>query len=235
VPLDAHARDPRAEAKQHIDRASELHKQAKYAESLDELKTAYALDPQPHLLYAMGQLLVGLGRCEEAITYYQRFVDSKPAADLAQIATEAIEVCKTNPPPAVLDKPAAPVEPPPPTPPPSPPPVPVKAPPPQPETAPWYTDYFGDGLVVAGLAGGAVGIVLYTGALSDRDAADKATSYAAYQKLDDSAHSERTEALVVGAVGAALVVGGIIHFVVSDRVQVATAPGGATVSLAGRF
>jgi tetratricopeptide (TPR) repeat protein len=233
APLTARADDPKLEAKRHVDHATELHKAGKYTEALDELKTAFALDPQPQLLYAMGQLLVSLGRCEEAINYYQRFVDTKPSADLTQVANEAIDVCKTNPPPAVVEATPEPAPPPPPpkaVPPPAPP-----APSAAPESAPWYRDYTADGLIGAGIVSGAVGAFLYSSALSDRDKADSAATYQAYKTLDDSAHTKRTEAVVLGALGVGLIAGGTLHLVVVDRVQVAPAAGGATVSVAGRF
>jgi len=228
LPLTARADDPKTEAKKHIDRASELHKAGKFADALDEMKTAYSLDPQPQLLYAMGQLLVSMGKCDQAITYYQRFVDAKPNPDLAQIATEAIDVCKTNPPPATVvegtpEPPPQPAKPLPATPPPPPP------PPRAPETAPWYSDHLGDGLVGLGIVSGAVGAYLYSAALSDRDKADSAGSYAAYKALDDSAHTKRTEALVLGGAAVALIAGGTAHIMLVDRVSVSPAPGGGTV------
>lgn len=179
----------------------------------------------------MGQLLVSLGRCDEAINYYQRFVDTKPSADLTQVANEAIEVCKTNPPPAVVEAKPGPT--------PAPAPAVVAPPPPKPTPAPegrsWYRDYIADGLIGAGVVSGAVGAYLYSKALSDRDHADSAATYQAYKTLDDSAHTKRTEAIVLGALAVGLIAGGTLHLVMVDRVQVSPAPDGATVSVAGRF
>src|SRR5262249_45076180 len=106
-PLVASA-DPKAEARQHIERATKLHGEGKLAEALDALKTAYALDPLPELLYAMGQIHVGLGQCPQAITYYERYLTTKPDPGTANAAKEAIEACKTNPPRVVNDKPVEP-------------------------------------------------------------------------------------------------------------------------------
>src|SRR5262249_30834284 len=99
APSQRASADSKAEAKQHVDRATELHEQGKFAQALDELKTAFSLDPKPELLYAMGQIHVSLGQCPQAITYYQRSLASKPAPSTANAAIEAIEACKTNPPP----------------------------------------------------------------------------------------------------------------------------------------
>jgi len=229
----AHADDSKAEAKQHLDRATQLHKDGKLAESLDELKTAYALDPQPQLLFAMGQVHVQLGECPQAIVYYERFLETKPAAETATVTREAIETCKTNPPPPIQTRPA-PVEP-------------KLAPAPAPVqttttvlATPWYTDYLGDGLVAGGVVAGIVGIVLYRGALSDRDDADRASDYQAFSSLVDGAHTKRTAALVFGIGGAALVTAGAVHVVLHHGTREVTVVAnttaiGASVVWSGRF
>ena len=172
IALPAHA--VADDAKSHIARAKALHADGKPAAALLELKTAYALEPQPSLLYAMGQIHVQLGECETAITYYERFLETKPAADLADLARQAIETCRTSPPPATATAPAeepapvaAPIAPPPQ--PPAPPPAPRSV------TRPWYRDKLGVALAGAGVVTGVAGIVVWTSARSDRDAADHVT------------------------------------------------------------
>jgi len=239
MPIHASA-DSKSEAKAHVDRATELHKAGKFAQALDELKTAYALDPRPNLLFAMGQLHVSLGLCPQAITYYERYLSTKPDAETANIAREAIDACKTNPPAVETPAPSEPSAPPAPaaaaSPPPQPKPVPA-APVPQ-SMRPWYSDYVGDGLVAAGLVSGVVGIVFYRSAMSTRDRADAATSYDAYGDLIDQAHSKRTISIVLAGAGAALVAGGAFHFLLSERapdVQVVPARGGGAVTWTSRF
>jgi tetratricopeptide (TPR) repeat protein len=234
--------NPKAEAKQHVDRAAELHEQGKFAEALDELKTAFSLHPKSELLYAMGQLHVLLGQCPQAITYYRRYLATKPASDTANAAIEAIEVCKTNPPPApprddppvgatppVIDKPSPPAS---------------SAPlPPEPEIAAgraWYGDYIADALVVGGVAAGVVGIFEYRSAMQNRDRADTATNFQSYVDLVDLAHSQRATGIVFGAVGAALVAAGGLHYMLTDRparhaVAIGPSQGGGVVTWTGRF
>jgi tetratricopeptide (TPR) repeat protein len=239
----AHGGDSKEEAKEHVARATELHKDGKFREALDELKTAYALDPNPTLLYAMGQMYVSVGECAQAIAFYQRFIASKPNPAAAALANEAIETCKTNPPP-VTDTPHE--DTPPPviaTPPPTTtvvtplPPRPAAAPAPR----PWYGDHIADALVVSGVAAGVVGIVVYRSAVGDRDRADTATSYDSYVSLIDSAHAKRGVAIGFGAGGAALAIGGVLHFVLVGRgasdhgVQIQPTPSGGAVSWTGRF
>jgi tetratricopeptide (TPR) repeat protein len=227
--------DPKAEAKQHVDKAMKLHGEGKLAETLDELKTAYALDPQPELLYAMGQIHVGLGQCTQAITYYERFLATKPDPGTANAAKEAIDACKTNP-PRVAD--AKPEPEPKPDPAPVEPPRPIQEPAPATASAPWYSDVLGDALVGLGIVGGVFSVVEYRAATSDRSTADRATNYQQYSDLVDRAKSKQTIAIVAGSAGAALVVGGALHYVMADhstKVAVTPAPGGGMVSIAGRF
>jgi tetratricopeptide (TPR) repeat protein len=236
VPLHAHADDSKALAAEHIARAQKLHEDKQFAAALDELKTAYALDPQPQLLFGMGQLHVQLGQCTEAITYYQRFIATKPSAELAAQASEAIEACKTNPPPPVETTPTEPTAPA--TPPPAPPPAPVA----HVDTvaaSPWYADYFGDGLVAGGVVVGVTSLLVYRAAVADRDDADKIVGYQPYADAIAHAGTVRTEALVLGAAAVGLAAAGALHIVLhhsdGSSVQVAPTAGGAAVTWAGRF
>ncbi|MBA3463037.1 MAG: tetratricopeptide repeat protein [Deltaproteobacteria bacterium] len=234
----AHAGDPRIEAKAHIDRATELHKAGNPAEALGELVRAYALDPQPQLLYAMGQLHVKLGECTLAITFYERFLSTKPAAQLARMANEAIATCHTNPPPAI----EAPAEPAPvATSAPEPAPLAPLAPaalPRSPEPRPWYADKLGVGLAGAGVVTGIVGIVMWRGARSDRDDADRAPTYDEFDSLVARAQTKQTAALVLGVAGVVLVGAGGAHLWLHQREQgvvVSPTSGGAAISWSGRW
>jgi len=232
----AHADD----AKPHIERATELHKEGKYTEALDELRLAYRLDPQPNLLYAIAQIHVKLGKCPEAITYYEQFLATEPAAGPAAAARQAIDVCKSTPPPPEVTP-----EPTPPTPPPDPtPPAPTPTPPPGPTATgvtPLYKDPIGAALVGAGVVAGVVGIVLYRGARSDLDQAESATTYQDSEQLVDDSHRKRTFAAIAGGGALVLVGAGVIHMVVRDRgsdersVAITPATGGALVTWGGRF
>lgn len=236
LPMRAFAGDPKVEAKMHIDRATELHKSGKPAEALGELVRAYALDPQPQLLYAMGQLHVQLGDCTLAITFYQRFLSTKPAPQLARMANEAIEACHTNPPPPVESAPEqAPVIEPTPEPLPAPSPVAIER---RVEPRPWYADKLGVGLAGAGVVTGVVGIVMWRGARADRDAADRAATYDEFDSLVDRAHTKQTGALVLGIAGVVLIGAGGAHMWLHQREQavvVAPTAGGAAVSWSGRW
>lgn len=235
----------KAEARVHVARATELHNASRFREALDELKTAYALDPAPSLLYAMGQIHVSLGECEQAIVFYERFLATKPSARSAALATEAIETCKMNPPPPVAGAPAEPparaviprpiikvVMPPPP-----PPPRAVEARP----ARPWYTDHVGNALVASGVITGVASLVVYRSAVGDRDNANASASYDTYAALIDQAHTKRAYAIGLGVGGAALATAGVLHFVLSSRdtsdrgVLIQPSRSGAAMSWVGRF
>jgi len=224
--------DPRSDAQAHVDRAAKLFAADKPAEALDALKTAYALDPQPQLLYAIGQVHASLGQCAEAKTFYERFLTTKPKppADVAAVAREAIKACK--------EKAAEPTPVPTPVPVPTPTPV-VVAPPPR-DPAPWYTDYVGDALVGAGVISGVIALVEYRAARSDRDEAEVTTDFQTFSDLIDSSNSKRTISIVLGVVGVGLVGGGVARFLLHDRgsgphIEVAPTQGGAAVTWGGRF
>src|SRR5687768_4618865 len=93
IPTSALA-DPKAQAKDHIEKATTFHGEGKFKEALEQLTLAYALDPKPELLYAIGQVHVQLGNCTQAISFYERFLQSKPTAGPAAAAKEAIQTCK---------------------------------------------------------------------------------------------------------------------------------------------
>ena len=228
APSTAHA-DAKAkvEARARMEKATELYGQGKYAEALNELTIAYTLDPQPEALYAIGQMHVQLGNCDQAILFYERFLSTNPDAVPAGAAQEAIDTCKSKP-----DAITKPDPPPPPEPPP---------PPPPPESPAWYSDKLGAVLLGGGVLLGLAGVVTYASARSDVDAAEDATNYQSHADLVDSARSKRTIAAVLGAVGVGLVGAGVTRYVLVRRaggsatVGVAPAPGGGLVTWSGRF
>jgi len=246
------------EAKRHIDRATKLHKDGKFDQALVELQAAYKLDPQIDLLYAIGQVYSKLGKCDDATKSFKEFAAKKKQADVAQIVDQAIATCKSAAPPPEPPPPPAPPPSPPPEPTPPPPPAPVQpAPPPAPPPAPvasvvthpppphtprpWYRDAVGDMLVGGGVASAIVGLVVYSQARSDLDAAETSSTLARYQDLVDQAQSKRTLSVVLIGGGAALVGAGLVRYMLHDRhheshgVAVVPTSGGGLVTWTGGF
>ena len=235
VPANA-AADPRTEARQHIERASSLHAAGNYNDALKEITIAYSLDPQPQLLYAIGQLHVKLDNCEEATTFYRRFLATGPDERDASLGQQAIAHCATRiaPRPALTMEPLS-SEPP--------------LPPPPPRIAsedsirahapPRGRDWLGWSLVGGGVATGVVGAFYYRAALVSRDDADKATTYEIYDDRLRDTHRRRTTSYVLGG-GAALLAGaGVLHILLRDDSEhpVAVIPdrGGMLATWRGRF
>jgi len=234
--------DAKASAQKHIDAATALHQQRRWKESLDELTLAYSLDPRPEILYAIGQLHVALGQCAEAITYYTRFIDTKPTPAREAMAKKAIAICETNPPPPEPGPDTAPQS------------APVSALPPQPVSEPqapvpdriaepaaraWYRDALGDGLVTTGVVAGVVAGLYYASARADVD--EHTATYPAQASAYDQARTDRTIAIVAAAGGGALIAAGVVRYILHDRRAEVTAlaivPGdrGGIIAWTGRF
>jgi tetratricopeptide (TPR) repeat protein len=248
---------PRNTVKAHIDKATKAHAEGKFDVALEELEAAYALDPKPDLLFAIGQVYAKLDNCTAAITYYEKFAATTKDAQAKQVVTQAIDACKTKlaaaePKPEPKPEPVSEPEPPKVEPTPAPAPqMPVRRDEPvvfaQPRStptgrSPWYKDPIGDALVGGGIAAGVVALVMRSGAQSE---ADKAVAPGAsendYRDHSDKADSKETLALVFGVAAGALVTGGIVRYVTrskkqeATRVGIAPATSGGLITVLGRF
>lgn len=58
---------------EHYERAKQLFQRGRYDECVEELKGAYAIQPNPELLLNLGHALRKLGRHEEALRDYRRY------------------------------------------------------------------------------------------------------------------------------------------------------------------
>lgn len=255
--------DNAEEARAHVARASQAHKEGRYDEARVELEAAYALAPRSDLLYALGQVHAKLGHCREAETYFRRYAATQQDPRVARVVAQAIAACQPAAAPApAIDPPLA-ASAPPPVPlatdgPPPTNPAPVPPPASRPatpfgatRTAPaavappprrWYQDKLGDGLVLGGIVAGAVGLIEYRSAQSDLDAAEdrtRTTTLARYRDLVDSAHGKRTGAIVLFGAGGALVLGGVVRYALHTReaevggVGIAPVRGGGVITYAG--
>jgi tetratricopeptide (TPR) repeat protein len=227
--------DAKVEAQTRMEHATELYREGKYSEALNELTIAYTLDPRPDILYAIGQMHVQLGNCPQAILFYERFLSTKPDPVPAAAASEAIETCKHKP--EAVEKPPTPT---PPVQPPTPE-KPVTPPAKEAERPAWYTDKLGAVLLGGGVVLGAAGIVTYTLARSDLDDAERAPDYQTHADLVDSAHGKRTIAAVLGVAGLGLTGAAVTRYLMVRRagaqstVGVAPAQGGGLVTWSGQF
>jgi hypothetical protein len=215
----------KAEAKHRIDLATTLHQGGDFPHARSELVVAYALDPDPSVLFAIGQLDVKLGQCGDAILLYERFIAANPELAESAGATEAIEACKTT-----LATPAVTAA------------AGVTAAP-QPTVPPrrWYADPIGVGLLGGGLVLTVVSGLTYRAALADLDDAEAATSYDRHAELVDNAHGKRTYAAMFAVGAVALTGASVVRFVMHRRsletrgVAIVPTPDGGLVAWSGSF
>src|SRR5690606_23307126 len=85
---------PKQDARAHMDRAAEAHQAGDLDRALEELRAAYAIDPRPQLLYALGQIYTKLGRCSEASDAYLRFLARGADARTTEVVKQAIGACQ---------------------------------------------------------------------------------------------------------------------------------------------
>src|SRR5690349_15566061 len=83
APATARA-DNNDDAKAHVANATRAHKAGHYDEAQRELEAAYALDPDPAVLYALGQVHAKLGHCRESTTYFKRFAATQTDPQVIQ-------------------------------------------------------------------------------------------------------------------------------------------------------
>ena len=95
----------------HLATGRELYDKGDFDGARAEILLAYQLDPQPPLLFALGQLEFNLHHYQAAIDYYERFEATHPDAEQGKLAEQAIGAAR-----AELSRPP-PVAPTPPTPP----------------------------------------------------------------------------------------------------------------------
>lgn len=204
----------------HAETADELVKKAKahfdvqeYAEAEAELKQAYKLDPRPQILYALAQAQRMAGACDRAIVSYQNFLRTNPPPDQAKLAQDNITRCsklEPKPEPKPVLKPE-------PKPEPGPESRPQAPPPPAPHGVTWTHNWAGHALVLGGLVAAGGGTYFALQGQHTIDSINSATFYDDYlarAKDASNAKSERTFGLVGAGVGGALVVAGIVTYIV---------------------
>ncbi len=243
APLTARG-GPKEDAQPHIDRATQAHADGQFAVALNELKTAYQLDPQPELLYAIGQVYVKLDNCPIATEYYERFLATLPDAEAESEIRGAIAACKGRKAAPGSDPTSQPPPPPPAAPAPGSEPI-VEAPQPAIRIDPperWYKDRLGGALVIGGTVTTLVGVLVYRAAASDLDSAEAAGTLAGYTELVDAAHTKRAYSVILIGGGLALAGAGVVRYVLHARGtethDIAVIPvdrDGGLVTWSGRF
>ncbi|HSN29163.1 MAG TPA: tetratricopeptide repeat protein [Kofleriaceae bacterium] len=184
---------PTSSADAHLARARDLHARGDFAHARDELQAAYALDPRPELLFALGQVELNLGHYRAAIDYYDKFLATNPAEDQAALAQQAIGAARLE-----LDRP--------------PPPPPPRAAPPPVYAHRW--DGIDSTLVaVGGVAALVGGALLYDAhALDD----DHSGTLKTYDERFARAQTRRLEGIIGISAGIALAAAALVRWRVTE-------------------
>lgn len=96
--------DPTERAAEHYRRGSELYGAGEYDRAIEEFLAAWALAPEPLLLFNVAQAYLAKGDRRMAYEYYRKYVDADPQGQAAEIARARIaelapEFAEPPPPP----------------------------------------------------------------------------------------------------------------------------------------
>lgn len=250
VPPVAHAAPKKVlnnpSALRHFEKAQDRFNQEDYEGAIPELKAAYAIEPNPMLLYAWAQAERLSGDCRKAIELYEKFLTFDPDQQQRQLAEANIVDCEAE----LGDEPDTTVPPPPPDQDPDT--IEPDQPPPPPQgrldrDKPWHRDWVAGTLLGVGAASVVAGGVLMGVGKSEVDASANAPSEGDYFDQSDAGQQKFTAGTVVLSVGGALLVGGIVRLAIlgtrarNNRADRGTTAGvmldgqRATLSIGGRF
>jgi len=239
----AHADDPLAKpndpiAKEHLQQGNKLYRIHEFEKAIAEYKAGALKEDAPVFLYNLGQCYRQLGKYQEAIWQYERFLSrAQPVGDLRASVEDFIRQMK-----AELDKKAMtqpPTEPAPDGPKPQPS-APTQAVTDRSEPEPWYVDTLGWSLAGVGALGLGVGGYFLIDAASIDEQANTEPSQEVRQQLRDKAGTRRVIGAFVGIAGLGLLAGGVIKLYVhtpSDEQAVSWGIGvnGSGIQVFGRF
>jgi tetratricopeptide (TPR) repeat protein len=217
---DPLAKPTNAEARDHLTAGNKLYRVREFEKAVEEYKAGALTQDVPVFHYNLGQCYRQLGKYEEAIWHYERFLDrGQPTGELksaveafiTQMKGELEKKAMTQPPVEPAPEPKT-----------QPAPQPVQPVVPTPATVPaesWYADPIGWSLVGTGVVGvGVSGVLLMSANGIDSDANNEPAQQARMD-LREKADSRRTIATIVGIGGAGLLVGGIVKLAIHPAAQ----------------
>jgi tetratricopeptide (TPR) repeat protein len=232
----ARAQETRAQTVQRLSEdGTTLYQAREYRRAIDKFNQAYAIEPDPNLLYNIAKCHEALGEKDAAIAKYEQFI-SAPGADSqgrvrAQETVRVLKASRAEPPtsPERRDAQA----------------TPAASQPPY-GTIGWVT-------LAGGVVIGAIGTVVYVLGASDHSKITSATNYnnpgqvvalteQRANDLRDSGTTKKTVGAVLWGVGGAALALSAVFFVLQSNNSersvafgVAPGPGGGAATLTGRF
>ncbi len=200
-PLPIQLDDERARA--HFSTGMDAWGEKDLATATRELEAAYAIEPEPQLLYALGQLARLRGDCVRARERFTAYLETNPSEKSAKETRVNMERCT----PAEPEVTAPPPEPKPPVD--TTPPI-ADAPPPTEKPRP---DALGIGLTVAGSTLAVIGAGLFGGSFVERRRAEDEGMVDDFERRVNRSKAEYWSGVALMSVGGALLVGGIVRLV----------------------
>jgi len=233
------------EAQTLVSEAQILFSEGNFGEAARLIEKAYLIEPVPELLFPWAQAERELGNCRAAIDLYSRLLEEIPEGRMADSARKNMALCEEEMPAEEEFVPVAeddPLEEEFTEPEPEPDPVPVTKTDKQPKVKEWYKDPAGGVLTGLGVVGVGAGAALLIVASGNAKGASDAPSLADYNSQSDTALTQRNAGAGVLSVGGALLVAGVIRYVLvakknkaSATASVWTAPGSGGLVFSGRF
>lgn len=222
---------PEPDLQTRIDRADVATREGRWFDAAAEYDIVFRATGDLRVRYAQAEALRYGGNCSDAIPMYEECVEQGKSDSIKSLSSSRIELCEeelaaTR---AREEALAAPVLP---TPEPQDP-IAADAPPPQ-ATTRWYRDPAGDVLVAVGLAASVTGGVVLGLGQREANASTEAANDRDFGSSLDRARALRLGGGVTLGAGGALLLGGVVRWVVvqrrGKRVDVAVHPNGLVLS-----
>ena len=102
VGTPSRAADQTAAAREAFSEGSRLFDVGEYGKALDSFKRAYLLDAKPGLLFNIASCHRKLGHRDEAIEFYERYLDKVPDGPDRDEIEKLVATLKSSPPPAAV-------------------------------------------------------------------------------------------------------------------------------------
>lgn len=173
-----------------------------------ELQAAYDRDAAPVLLYSLGQLARLQGDCTRARRHFLAYLATDPPEAAAADTRVNLERCQGAGIEATLEpapEPAPPVD------------VAAAAPAPPPEPRAKRPDAAALSLTIVGATIASAGIGVFAGSFAVRDQANEAADFGDFDRGVRRSDALHTAGLALMSVGAAVLVGGVVRWVVVSR------------------
>lgn len=224
-------------AREHLSQGNKLYRVREFEKAIEEYKAGAITDDAPVFAYNLGQCYRQLGKYEDAIWHYERFLSrANPSGEfrvsvesfVTQMKNErehkAMSQPPTEPAPAASLPTASIVS------------LPTKS---MASTEPWSADLIGWGMFGGGILAGGIGgyFLLNASDLNDQANAEPRSDVRAL--LRDKADSRQTVGLITSVAGLGLLTAGLVKLALYDHAPTTTAwrimPNGNGLAVFGSF